>query len=172
MLPKTLPTGHNCLWTSKTGSSAAGTFSYSRKTRSYQFPTTPTQLPNGFKPTKRNKLHYTTPTHNNSRLTHLNKRVVKTTCTSQQNCKDNQRLSRSFTSVASWFQNLPPRSTRVDLAHCNRGGLAHKTAISVVLPPWYAKEGFVASPVATDLQQDAISQQELVRFSTNFRFQG
>ena len=96
MLPKTLPTGHNCLWTSKTGSSAAGTFSYSRKTRSYQFPTTPTQLPNGFKPTKRNKLHYTTPTHNNSRLTHLNKRVGKTTCTSQQNCKDNQRLSRSF----------------------------------------------------------------------------
>ena len=97
MLPKTLPTGHNCLWTSKTGSNAAGTFSYSRKTRSYQFPTTPTQLPNGFKPTKRNKLHYTTPTHNNSRLTHLNKRVGKTTCTSQQNCKDNQRLSRSFT---------------------------------------------------------------------------
>ena len=26
-----------------------------------------------------------------------NKRVGKTTCTSQQNCKDNQRLSRSFT---------------------------------------------------------------------------
>ena len=63
-----------------------------KKTRFYQFPTTPTQLPNGFKPTKRNKLHYTTSTHNNSRLTHLNKRVGKTTCTSQQNCKDNQRL--------------------------------------------------------------------------------
>ena len=71
MLPKTLPPGHNCLWTSKTGSSAAGTFSYSRKTRSYQFSTTSTQLPTGFKPTKHNKLHYTTPTHNNSRLTHL-----------------------------------------------------------------------------------------------------
>ena len=42
-----------------------------KKTHYYQFPTTPTQLPNGFKPTKRNKLHYTTPTHNNSRLTHL-----------------------------------------------------------------------------------------------------
>ena len=68
---KLFPTSHNCLWTAKTGSSAAGTFSYSRKTRSYRLPTTPTasaQLPNSSKATSATKLHYSVPTNNkNSR---------------------------------------------------------------------------------------------------------
>ena len=97
MLPKTLPTGHNCLWTAKTGSSAAGTFSYSRK-----------HTPTSFLPLLRNYLtvsnlpsatNFTTPLlHTPTQGSRTsNKRVGKTTCTSQQNCKDNQRLSRSST---------------------------------------------------------------------------
>ena len=40
-----------------------------------------------------------------------NKRVGKITCTSQQNCKDNQRLSRSFTVQA--FRRAVARTTRL-----------------------------------------------------------
>ena len=75
--PKTLSISHNCLWTAKTGSSAAGTFSYSRNTRFCKLSTTPTagaQLLNGFKATK---LHYSLSTTNNFRAHLKNKRVGK-----------------------------------------------------------------------------------------------
>ena len=70
-------------------------------------PTQEKHAPNSFLPLLRNYLtvsklpsatNFTTPllhtTTQGSRTS--NKRVGKTTCTSQQNCKDNQRLSRSF----------------------------------------------------------------------------
>ena len=53
---KLFPTGHNRLWTCQNRFKRSwDLLLLKKKTRSYQFPTTPTQLPNGFKPTKRNK---------------------------------------------------------------------------------------------------------------------
>ena len=58
---KLFPTSHNCLWTAKTGSSAAGTFSYSRKSRSYRLQHNYLTVP---KLPSATKLHYSVPTNN------------------------------------------------------------------------------------------------------------